>query len=51
MVNIYSNNRDLEKEVEKGMKMLTVDVEKTPFYQIRMKRGQKETFLENAMIW
>jgi len=50
MVNIYSGNRDLEKEVEKGIEMLTIDIEKTPFYKIGMERGQKETSFENAII-
>jgi len=39
MVNLYSTNRNLETEVEKGVKMLTVDIEKTPFYQIGEKKG------------
>ena len=54
MVNVYSGNRDLEKEVEKGIEMLTIDIEKTPFYKIGVKRGmeraQKETSFENAII-
>jgi len=54
MVNVYSGNRDLEQEVKKGIKMLTVDIEKTPFYQIGMERGiesgKKETSFENAII-
>ncbi len=50
MVNIYSNNRDLEEEVKKGMKMLSVDIEKTPLYQIGEKRGRVEEKLENAVI-
>ena len=54
MVNVYSTNRGLEKEVEKGVEMLTVDIEKTPFYQIGMKKGFKEgikeTTLSNAVI-
>ena len=54
MVNVYSTNRDLEKEVEQGVKMLTVDIEKTPFYKIGiergMERGAKENALKNAMI-
>ncbi|RLA69605.1 MAG: hypothetical protein DRG30_10010, partial [Epsilonproteobacteria bacterium] len=58
MVNIYSNNRDLEEEVKKGMEMLSVDIEKTPLYQIGEKRGIKrgikrgrvEEKLENAVI-
>jgi len=54
MVNIYSSNRDLEEEVEKGVEMLTVDIEKTPFYQIGEKRGiergRVEEKLENAVI-
>jgi len=54
MVNVYSTNRGLEKEVEKGVKMLTVDIEKTPFYQIGVKtgvaKGIKEATFKNAMV-
>ena len=58
MVNIYSTNRGLEKEVEKGVEMLTVDIEKTPFYKIGiergmergMERGAEQATLKNAMI-
>ena len=62
MVNVYSSNRDLEEEVEKGIEMLTIDIEKTPFYKIGEKRGiergiergikkgRVEEKLENAMI-
>jgi len=39
-INILSTNRNLEKEVEKGMRMLTVDIEKTPLYQWEMKQTQ-----------
>ena len=39
MVTLYSTNRGLEKEVEKGVEMLTVDIEKTPFYQIGVEQG------------
>jgi predicted transposase YdaD len=39
MVTLYSTNRGLEKEVEKGVEMLTVDIEKTPFYQIGVQTG------------
>ena len=42
MVNVLSTNRNLEKEVEEGVKMYTVDVEKTPFYQIGLKAGIQE---------
>ena len=50
MVNIYSTNRGLEKEVEKGVEMLTVDIEKTPFYKIGVERGAKEATFESAMV-
>jgi len=46
MVNVYSTNRGLEKEVEKGVEMLTVDIEKTPFYQI----GVKNATFDNAIL-
>lgn len=45
-INILSTNRNLEKEVEKGMRMLTVDIEKTPLYQWEMKQTQ----FRSAMI-
>lgn len=41
MVNILSTNRNLEKEVEKGENMLSVDIEKTPFYKMGEKRGEQ----------
>ena len=44
-INILSTNRDLEQEVEQGAKMLTVDIEKTPFYRMGV---EKATF-ENAI--
>lgn len=48
MVNVYSTNRNLEAEVEKGVQMLTVDIEKTPFYMIGEKKGEFKTAI--AMI-
>jgi len=39
MVNVLSTNRNLEDEVEKGVNMLSVDMEKTPFYRIAEKKG------------
>ena len=38
-VNILSTNRDLEKEVKKGAKMLSVDIKKTPFYKLGIQDG------------
>ena len=46
MVNILSSNRNLIDEVKKGVDMLTVDIEKTPFYEIGF---EKATF-ENAIV-
>ena len=48
-VNILSDNRDLQNEVEKGAKILSVNVEKTPFYRMGMKDGIKEATFENAI--
>ncbi len=45
-ISILSTNRDLEKEVKKGMNMLTVDIEKTPLYQI----GAENATLQNAVV-
>lgn len=41
MVSVLSTNRKLEKEFEKGVEMLTVEIEKTPLYRIGEKRGIK----------
>ncbi len=57
-LNLYSLNRNLEKELKKGVEMLRVDMEKTPFYQLGVERGekigekigQKNTSLNNAYI-
>ena len=49
-VNVLSTNRDLEDEVEKGAKMLTIDVEKTPFYKMGAKDGAKEATFQNAIV-
>lgn len=38
-VTILSTNRDLEENVKKGANMLTVDIEKIPFYQDGLKKG------------
>jgi hypothetical protein len=52
-VNVLSDNRDLQNEVEKGVEMLAVDIEKTPFYRIGLKRGakqgRKEATFDNAI--
>jgi len=54
IITLYSTNRGLEKEIDKGVKMLTFDIEKTPFYQIGLEAGEKnakrETTFENAMV-
>ncbi len=41
-VTILSTNRDLEENVKQGAKMLTVDIEKIPFYQDGLKDGIRE---------
>ncbi len=41
-VTILSTNRDLEENVKQGAKMLTVDIEKIPFYQDGLKDGLKK---------
>ena len=52
MVNILSSNRNLENEVEKGAKMFSVDIKKTPFYKIGMSKGVEDGIkkgLENGV--
>ena len=49
MVNVYSTNRGLEKEVEKGVEMLTIDIEKKTFYKIGNEKGL-ETGIEKGIM-
>ncbi|SFV50379.1 hypothetical protein MNB_SV-12-1834 [hydrothermal vent metagenome] len=49
-VNILSTNRDLENEVEKGVKMLAVDIENTPLYKWEMEKAVKKVTFENAIV-
>jgi len=58
IVNLYSTNRGLEENVKQGVEMLTVDIEKTPFYQIGIekgvaqgiKQGEKKATFNNAIV-
>ena len=58
MVSVLSTNRNLKDEVIKGVDMLTVDIEKTPFYQMGVEMGVergkelgiKEATFKNAMV-
>lgn len=50
MVNILSTNRKLENEVKKGVEMLNVDMEKTPFYQLGEKNGISKGVLQTAVM-
>jgi predicted transposase/invertase (TIGR01784 family) len=38
-VTVLSPNRDLEENVKKGEDMLSIDIEKIPFYQDGLKKG------------
>ncbi len=50
IVTLYSTNRGLEENIKQGVKMLTVDIEKTPFYQIGVEKGKTEERFENAIL-
>ena len=54
IVTLYSTNRGLEENIKKGVEMLTVDIEKTPFYQMGVEQGKelgiKEATFKNAML-
>jgi len=39
MIEILSSNRDLEEKVKEGEKMLVVDIERMPSYQIGLEQG------------
>jgi predicted transposase YdaD len=41
-VTVLSTNRDLEENVKKGADMLSIDIEKIPFYQDGLKKGIQE---------
>jgi hypothetical protein len=43
---VHSTNRGLEENVKQGVKMLTVDIEKTPFYQIGVEKGVEKGKIE-----
>jgi len=45
-VEVFSTNRDLEKEVDKGEKMLAVDIEKLPSFNRGLEKGIKEGIKE-----
>jgi len=56
MIEILSSNRDLEEKVKEGEKMLVVDIERMPSYQIGLEqgiekgieKGREEALIENA---
>jgi len=50
IVNLYSTNRGLEENVKQGVEMLTVDIEKTPFYQIGVEQGIEKGIFDTAII-
>ena len=50
IVTLYSTNRGLEKNVKQGVKMLTVDIEKIPFFQDGVEKGKVEERFDNAIL-
>ncbi len=50
MVTLYSTNRGLEENVKQGVEMLTVDIEKIPFFQDGVKLGAKEATFKSAIV-
>ena len=50
IVNLYSTNRNLEDEVEKGSKMFDFDLEKTPLYKIGMQKGMEQGISDGMAI-
>jgi len=49
-VSVLSINRDLEDEVEKGLDMLTINLEDTPLYKWEMERAVKKANFESAIV-
>jgi hypothetical protein len=49
-VSVLSINRDLEDEVEKGLNMLTINLEDTPLYKWEMERAVKKANFESAIV-
>ena len=50
IVTLYSTNRGLEENVKQGVKMLTVDIEKIPFFQDGVEKGRIEERFDNAIL-
>ena len=50
IVTLYSTNRGLEQNVKKGVEMLTVDIEKIPFFQDGVKRGIEKGIFDTAIV-
>jgi len=50
MLEILSSNRDLKDEVKKGEKMLVVDIEKLPSYEIGLEKGLEKGKLDSALV-
>ena len=46
IVTLYSTNRGLEQNVKQWVEMLTVDIEKIPFFQDGVEKGKIEKLLE-----
>ncbi|MCK4440852.1 MAG: hypothetical protein KAU90_02525 [Sulfurovaceae bacterium] len=50
IVTLYSTNRGLEENVKQGVEMLTVDIEKIPFFQDGVKVGVEKGIFDTAII-
>jgi hypothetical protein len=50
IVTLYSTNRGLEQNVKKGGEMLTVDIEKIPFFQDGMRVGVEKGIFDTAIV-
>jgi len=49
-VEVFSTNRNLEKYVDKGETMLTVDIEKLPSFNRGLKKGIHQGVFETAIV-
>ena len=49
-MHLRMSNRGLKENVKQGVKMLTVDIEKIPFFQDGVEKGKIEERFDNAIL-
>jgi len=47
---LFTSSFKTNRGLEKGVEMLTIDIKKTPFYQIGVEKGKLEERFDNAIM-